>query len=167
MPGHYGYDAGLVNAFCDGSGSVMAIPVDSSLRELTATECEQAGKRDWEQFKIPALEKLSRKYLSDEISVSEDIRTIRADYLIRNIEDAFTVWPDTPRATHLTFDDFREYILPYKTADPYLADNRKEKRRRFADSIRDLSDIVHCQFYKNPAHWAAKLLNDALRESPG
>ena len=46
-----------------------------------------------------------------------DIQTISADYLIRNIEQAFALWREKPWAWHLEFGDFCEYLLPYKCID--------------------------------------------------
>lgn len=43
----------------------------------------------------------------------EDIRTIKAEYIIENIEYAFKAW-QLPWAKHLSFDDFCKYILPYR-----------------------------------------------------
>ena len=43
-----------------------------------------------------------------------DIRTVTADYLIRNIEQAFDLWQTKPWAAHLEFGDFCEYLLPHK-----------------------------------------------------
>ena len=46
-----------------------------------------------------------------------DIRTVTADYLIRNIEQAFDLWQTKPWAAHLEFGDFCEYLLPHKCID--------------------------------------------------
>lgn len=52
-----------------------------------------------------------------QIKVGFDIRTISAEFLIRNIEQAFDLWRNKPWAKHLNFDEFCEYLLPYKCAD--------------------------------------------------
>lgn len=43
-----------------------------------------------------------------------DVRTITADYLIWNIDYSFRLWKTSPFLEHLDFDDFCEYVLPYK-----------------------------------------------------
>ncbi len=48
------------------------------------------------------------------LSVRYDLLHISAGALIRNIDDAFTAWQTKPWARHVTFDQFCEYILPYK-----------------------------------------------------
>lgn len=42
-----------------------------------------------------------------------DAEKIKASYLIKNIEEAFKVW-NKPWNLFLTFEEFCEYILPYK-----------------------------------------------------
>lgn len=45
--------------------------------------------------------------------VEKDLQTLTAEYLIRNIEGAFDVW-NKPWNKHLDFEDFCEYLLPYR-----------------------------------------------------
>ena len=46
-----------------------------------------------------------------------DIRVVKADFLIRNIDQAFEQWQTRPWASHLTFDEFCEWLLPYKAVE--------------------------------------------------
>ena len=46
-----------------------------------------------------------------------DNRIIKSGYLIHNIDMAFKVWKDNTWASHLSFDEFCEWILPYKIED--------------------------------------------------
>lgn len=52
-----------------------------------------------------------------QIGVDCDVQTVSAEYLIRNIEQAFGLWRNKPWARHLDFDEFCEYLLPYKCVD--------------------------------------------------
>lgn len=165
MPGHISYEAGLVDAFCDRVDSVMRIPMDSSLLELAKTDLNLARNRDWETFKVPAIEKISEDYPFADSSLRQDIRVLTADYLIRNIDDAFDCWEHSPWAAHLDFDRFCEFILPYKVEDPFLADDWRAYCREFCDSIRDLGDMQYCQYYKNSVHWATRFVNEALLQN--
>lgn len=45
--------------------------------------------------------------------ILKDIETITADFLIKNLEKAFKSWQDTP-LKNISFNDFCEYILPYR-----------------------------------------------------
>jgi len=49
----------------------------------------------------------------DEMDKVEDYTTIKASYLISNIDQAFQ-WYDKRRKEKLTFDQFCEYLLPYR-----------------------------------------------------
>lgn len=56
-----------------------------------------------------------------------DLQQITADYLIKNIDIAFKVWNEQPWGKYFSFDQFCEYILPYRVADENPFDyNRTE-----------------------------------------
>ena len=57
----------------------------------------------------------------------QDIRIIKSDFLIRNIDDAFYRWKHGKWARHLTFDQFCEYLLPYKVEELQPLDNWRER----------------------------------------
>ncbi|MDR0895717.1 MAG: hypothetical protein LBN06_10540 [Prevotellaceae bacterium] len=66
---------------------------------------------------------------------------ISPDYLIENIDWAFKVWQEQPWGKHVSFDDFCEYILPYRIKDEPLKSWREKIYRDFnplLDSIRQL-----------------------------
>ena len=54
-----------------------------------------------------------------------DVWTIKAEYLIRNIDLAFKVYQGKAWNHNLSFEDFCEYILPYRIADEPLSDWRE------------------------------------------
>lgn len=53
------------------------------------------------------------KYMEEKMRVNWDVQTLSADYLIQNIEEAFAVW-GRPWNEHLSFEEFCEWILPYR-----------------------------------------------------
>jgi hypothetical protein len=68
-----------------------------------------------------------------------DIDTITSNYLVNNIEQAFKVWL-SPIAKNISFEDFCEYILPYRISIEPLQDWRGQYEKRFAwlyDSVRN------------------------------
>ncbi|MDJ1473283.1 discoidin domain-containing protein [Xanthocytophaga flava] len=74
----------------------------------------------------------------EKLQVVEDIEIIKADYLIENIDLAFQAWQTYPWSKNVSFDDFCEYILPYKVYNEPLQSWRKEIMKEFAwikDSI--------------------------------
>lgn len=46
-----------------------------------------------------------------------DVKIITSEFLIQNIDKAFIEWETRPWAAHLTFDEFCEWLLPYKVAN--------------------------------------------------
>jgi len=49
-----------------------------------------------------------------------DMKIITADYLIANIDFAFKAWKTAPWSRKVGFDDFCEYILPYRVRDEQM-----------------------------------------------
>jgi hypothetical protein len=48
------------------------------------------------------------------VKTRKDINHITAEYLIKNIDVAYTVWKEKPWCRHVNFEQFCEYILPYR-----------------------------------------------------
>ena len=73
--------------------------------------------------------------------------------MIDNIEMAFDVWQNGEWATHVSFDDFCEYILPYKATELQPLDDWRSYCR---DTLKaDLDTLHFCDRYKNSAFHAA------------
>ncbi len=71
-----------------------------------------------------------------------DVDIISSSFLISNIELAFKVW-ELPWASHVSFEEFCEYILPYRIKNEPLSDWRRvfyDKFISFQDSVQDKSD---------------------------
>lgn len=58
--------------------------------------------------------------LKSSVKTEFDIENITADFLIRNIEYSFNTWENSIYEPRLSFDDFCEYILPYKHSEEPL-----------------------------------------------
>lgn len=74
-----------------------------------------------------------------------DAEVITADYLIDNIDHAFEVWGKRPWAKYYSFDDFCEYVLPYRIANEPLEAWRRVYYDRYAatvDSMYGGSDVL-------------------------
>ncbi len=85
-----------------------------------------------------------------------DYSVLKAEYLIRNIDLAFDAWENNPWAQHLSFDQFCEYVLPYRSSNEPLEDWRSyfiEELSWVKDSMQDPSDPVE----------AACLVNDYIK----
>ena len=55
-----------------------------------------------------------------------DIETVKAHLLIENIDLAFKAFEEQPWKDEVSFDDFCEYILPYRVGDEKPEYLRKE-----------------------------------------
>ncbi|MEN7549826.1 transglutaminase-like domain-containing protein [Rapidithrix thailandica] len=76
---------------------------------------------------------------------SNDLTSLSSEFLIRNIDGAFQAWQQ-PWAAHVTFEQFCEFILPYrcKTEPPTLHWRQKmfEQYRWLGDSLKVPEDPV-------------------------
>lgn len=78
-------------------------------------------------------------------TIKQDIKDIKANLLIENIDYAFKVWREKPWNKHLSFEDFCELILPYRIAEEPLTQWRKkyyEKYNPILDSLYKGTDVV-------------------------
>ena len=95
------------------------------------------------------------------ISIVNDANSISPGWLIKQINDAFSLWKDGKWARHLDFDEFCEYLLPYKCMELQpLTDWRSENR----DIFRGRIDILEkeCKEYNNNARVAALEVNRVM-----
>ena len=111
------------------------------------------------RYDIPAIYDAFRsktKYMEDKTQVNWDVQTLSADYLIENIEEAFSVWK-YPWNEHLSFDEFCEWILPYRVSTEMPESWRNRYREYFRlfleDSVhtaKQACDIINCELMKYP-----------------
>ena len=74
----------------------------------------------------------------------EDIKCIKSDYLISNIDFAFKVWKEQPWGKNVSFDDFCLYILPYRVNEEQPLEWRKllyEKYNPLLDNLIKTGDV--------------------------
>ncbi|SYZ73175.1 Transglutaminase domain-containing protein [Candidatus Zixiibacteriota bacterium] len=87
----------------------------------------------------------------------DDTKTIRADFLINHIDYAFRARTEKPWAKWLTFDQFCQYVLPYRGSNEPLEDWRPyfwEKYINLPKEMKDSTDPVE----------AASLINNDIRK---
>ncbi|UCC43472.1 MAG: transglutaminase domain-containing protein [Candidatus Zixiibacteriota bacterium] len=86
----------------------------------------------------------------------EDIHAITADFLIGQTDLAFRAWRERPWAGFLSFDQFCQYVLPYRGSNEPLENWREEFWTKYQDlpsRMNDPSDPVE----------AARLINEDIR----
>ncbi|WP_301004060.1 hypothetical protein [uncultured Bacteroides sp.] len=90
-------------------------------------------KRHWKNWKYASAAKVF------------DVNTITADLLIENIDLAFSAWERRPWSKHYSFEEFCEYILPYRLDNEPLEQWRKIYHDKYAtvlDSLYQGTDVV-------------------------
>lgn len=144
MPGHYGLGGEAVDSFyCD---------VDSFLAARRVTGL--TAMRD-------SIDSIARRYdLPHTAQRIDDLTTITADYLIANIDQAFNVWPSGGFARHLTFDEFCDYILPYRVGHEPLDGWRDSLAAEYSD----LREMGYNEGHRFSALNACRELNNRMRE---
>lgn len=112
-------------------------------REMSAAQIKK------KKFKIPdsVRNMLAARYSSipcpSYTKGKKDIECITSDFLIDNIESAFDVWRHSPLLQGMTFEEFKESILPYRTTDEPLLYRKSELKAKFYPIIskEDMEDI--------------------------
>ncbi|MCM0716994.1 transglutaminase domain-containing protein [Parabacteroides sp. W1-Q-101] len=95
-----------------------------------------------EEYDIPAIYadfSSKAQYLKEQPTVTIDVQTLSADYLIENIEEVFAAW-NRPWNQHLSFDKFCELILPYRVGSELPESWRQLYRERFEPFLK--SDTI-------------------------
>ncbi len=147
MPGHYSYaDTAIITKYSNEVASIVTAMHDSSDYALRDSINACAAKNN-----IRHLQKIF------------DIETIKADYLITNIEEAFHVWKDGNWAKHVSFDDFCEYLLPYKTHELQILDDWRTRLKGCFSS--GLKELQYCDIFRNSAYNASRKMNQELHDS--
>ena len=121
MPAHYSYQGEDINRYYE-----LAYKIITS--NLTPKE-----QRD-------SLLSISEKqFLGLEYRTIPDVKVITSDFLIYNIDAAFEKWKSCEWASHLTFDDFCEWLLPYKAVELQNLDSwRDTLSNYFGDAITNM-----------------------------
>ena len=140
MPGHYSYaDTAIIVRYSHSIDSILEAMKDSSFNSIRESLNSCAKRLD-----LPNLKKC------------QDIKTMSSAYLIRNIDEAFDSWQNGLWAKHISFDDFCEFMLPYKVEELQLLDDWRVRMSKFhSETLRDLS---RCDIYRNSTLEATRQL---------
>lgn len=74
-----------------------------------------------------------------------DAHHIKSGFLIENIDLSFQVWKNSPWGKYISFDDFCEFILPYRIKDEPLSNWKRDMyalMRPVLDSLYQGTDVV-------------------------
>ena len=145
MPGHYSYaDTIAAEKFYDSLDSLIE----------TMTDCDRSDLQK-------AIVNLYKERGVANFAIDQDVRLIKADFLIGNIERAFKHWRETPWCRSLDFERFCEYLLPYKATETQaLTEWWSDYDCIIADSLERMSS---CSLFRISAFQAAEVVNNALK----
>jgi hypothetical protein len=88
--------------------------------EECQVELDTLFKKEREKDKLKhGFDSIYKKYDLSEVRYISDLRQVKASFLIRCIDYAFEKWKTT-YAKYLNFDEFCEYILPYRVGNEPL-----------------------------------------------
>lgn len=145
MPGHYSYeDTSYSNKYYNEIDRVAEIYQNKS-----------------ERIKDSLYRSVTNQYTKYP-RVVEDIKCIISSFLIDNIDSSFEVWQHGEWATHLNFDEFCEYLLPYKVCEIQDLDHWKEYFKDFCNG--SIQQLHYCHLFENAAYYACETVNRALRD---
>ncbi len=93
----------------------------------------------------------------DKKEIIYDLKTVTADFLIKQVDEAFSAWRSLSWAEWITFEQFKEYILPYRGSNEPLDNTWRtyffERYKDLTSRMKDPSDPIE----------AARLINDDVK----
>lgn len=124
MPAHYSYrDTAAINSYYSIVISILGT----------------GPSPDWQRDTLRTIS--DRDFAGVTSKVVSDVRIMNADYLIYSIDHAFTQWKTKPWAKHLTYDEFCDWLLPYKVTDLQSLDAwRDTLSSNYCDSLNTIPD---------------------------
>lgn len=79
------------------------------------------------------------KYRDLPNNVVSDAQVVKADYLIDNIDKSYVQWTTCPWASQVTFNEYLEWMLPYKAVELQELDYwRDTLKTHFSDGLKDM-----------------------------
>ena len=142
MPAHYSYVGKDMEEYQD---SVLSILKKDLSPEQQHDMVDRLYHDDYSLRNIPMV---------------SDILIMKAEYLIDNIDMAFEQWRNRAWGRHISFDDFCEYILPYKAQEMQSMDNwRQVFSQKYSDSI---CTVPPEDFQRNSLYGAIDIVRDEI-----
>ncbi len=98
--------------------------------------------------------------------IVEDVKVINADYLIKNIDQAFVLWQSKTWNKGMTFNEFCEYLLPYKITEFQVIQNWRDSLSiKFDHEFRDDTPypVFNSRFFPSlPAIYYSEAIKNKL-----
>lgn len=121
MPYHYSYSGDRIHEYYDYAASIL------SDKDLTP-----------EQQRDSLVAITDTKYSDLPNCTVSDAQIITADFLIDNIDKSFLLWTTCPWASQITFEEYLEWLLPYKGVELQELDHwRDTLSAHFGDGLKN------------------------------
>ncbi len=145
---HYAADAQKLEA----ARSLLSSMIGKAYKVVTQVDA-RGRKVDFDCLRYPNLEAAMQAYealekkhgaLSDRPTPTFDLATLKADFLIDHIDRAFAAWKTLPWAREVSWETFRDYVLPYRAGKEPAEAWRGELMARYADlpgKMKDPADL--------------------------
>lgn len=146
MPGHYSYaETSRIDKFYDSLDSLLNEMGGSSRANLQS-----------------AIKDLYLSYGLNRLTTVPDVKVIKSEFLIGNIDRAFNQWKTIPWCRNLDFEQFCELLLPYKVTETQsLTPWWNEYNDIVSDSLDRMSS---CSLFRISSFQATEVVNNALRQ---
>lgn len=143
MPAHYSYsDTAAINSYYRTALTILGT----------------GPSPDWQRDTLRTIS--DRDYAGVTSDVISDINVMSSQYLIYNIDHAFEQWRTKPWARHLTFEQFRDWLLPYKVVELQSFDSwRDTLSAYYSDS---LSTIPADDVQRNSVYGAIEIARNEI-----
>lgn len=153
MPYHYSYSGKSID-MCYNAIDSMILKLHKQQRSINPIYAKEA------------IDSINNKYLITDLKLIQDINCITADFLIQNIDQSFEIWEKSPWAQHLSFEDFCEYLLPYKLFEFQVNEDWRASLKSQYDSvlIPKLEVLKYSSEMSKSAFWACKTINGVLKD---
>lgn len=119
MPEHYTYDGEFLRTYMS---QMDALNPSLSLQIKTILYSDLLKNRSLMSI-------LRKKY---------DIGNLSSDYLIKNIDYKFKLWESVPWGESVSFNDFCEYILPYRNDNEPIFDLNEDSLSHHIDTLKSI-----------------------------
>jgi hypothetical protein len=141
MAGHFSFANEMLEGYYNASDTITKYYKGKSEAEIKA-----------------ALDAVSQRF--PHVTSVSDLQKVKADYLIANIERAFTDWQHGGYAQHINFDEFCEYLLPYKVTENQALDSWREY---LSDTLYgDLKYLPYANYSNGSAYYASEKVRQTL-----
>lgn len=106
------------------------------------------------EYYIESFKELYGDFSLNKLNIRFDIEEVKSDQLIGNIDMAFKVWKEQPWGKNISFEQFCEYVLPFRIEDEKPEYDREEIYTKYN---KRLDFVIKA---KGDAVAACKALND-------